>query len=105
MPRAERAKQFAPFEALKGLQEALKLKEFEHERVQKGDLSEEDAAKISKTLNDLKKNNLVKIKYFQEGHYFEKEGRAILKIEENIIEVDGGKYFLNDLYDIAKIGE
>lgn len=31
MPRQERAKQFAPFDALKGLGEALKKVEAEHE--------------------------------------------------------------------------
>ena len=32
MPRIERAKQFAPFDALKGLQKALREKEVEAER-------------------------------------------------------------------------
>ena len=32
MPRSQRAKQFAPFEALSGLSERLKLAEEEHER-------------------------------------------------------------------------
>ncbi len=32
MPRIERAKQFAPFDALKGLQKALREKEAEAER-------------------------------------------------------------------------
>ena len=50
MPRGERAKQFAPFDALKGLQQALRLKEYEHERVEKGDLSEEDVLRLSTIL-------------------------------------------------------
>ena len=48
MSRQERAKQFAPFDALKGLHDALRLKEYEHERVQKGDMPEEKAEAISK---------------------------------------------------------
>ena len=32
MPRSQRAKQFAPFDALSGLSERLKLAEEEHER-------------------------------------------------------------------------
>lgn len=35
MPQIERAKQFAPFDALKGLQEALRKKEKEHEQKMK----------------------------------------------------------------------
>ena len=34
MSRAERAKQFNPFNALRGLQKALRQKELEHERRQ-----------------------------------------------------------------------
>ena len=36
MPRKDRAKQFAPFDALKGLQEALKIKEYEHLEIYEG---------------------------------------------------------------------
>ena len=50
MPRVDRAKQFAPFDALKGLQDALRVKEYEHERVQRGEVQEEQASKISKIL-------------------------------------------------------
>ena len=50
MPRAQRAKQFAPFDALKGLKDAIKLKEYEHEKKLKGELSEE---KIVEILNEM----------------------------------------------------
>ncbi|MFA7642957.1 MAG: hypothetical protein WCY74_06740, partial [Sphaerochaetaceae bacterium] len=43
MPRQNRAPQFAPFDALKGLHEALRLAEYEHERIVKGEISEEQA--------------------------------------------------------------
>ena len=55
MSRKDRAKQFAPFDALKGLQKALRLKEFEHEIVEKGDVSEENSNKISTIFLNLKK--------------------------------------------------
>ena len=35
MSPKDRAKQFAPFDALKGLGDALRIKEYENERVQK----------------------------------------------------------------------
>ena len=41
MNRQERAKQFMPFDALKGLKEALKAKEEKLTRVAKRELSEE----------------------------------------------------------------
>ena len=44
MMREERAKQFAPFDAMKGLQEALRDREERHSRVEKLEISEEQIA-------------------------------------------------------------
>lgn len=41
MTRAERAKIFSPFDAMKGLQEALRDREERHLRVERHDISEE----------------------------------------------------------------
>ncbi|MGN0798717.1 MAG: hypothetical protein ACI4L7_04080 [Christensenellales bacterium] len=41
MPRWERAKQFAPFDALKGLREALRVKEREHDELLKNKIKHE----------------------------------------------------------------
>ena len=51
MPRIERARQFAPFDALKGLSEALRIKEYEHDRILKGDLSEEKILELISNKN------------------------------------------------------
>ena len=69
MPRKDRAKQFAPFDALKGLQEALRLKEYQHDRTIKGDIPEEKIEAISKTLLELEKDDLVEVQYFYDGYY------------------------------------
>ena len=50
MMREQRAKQFMPFDAMKGLAEALRDREERHSRVQKHGVSEEDQAQISETL-------------------------------------------------------
>ena len=47
MPRGDRARQFAPFDALKGLQQALRLKEYEHDKTMKGDISEKTLKNLS----------------------------------------------------------
>ena len=39
MEREKRAKQFAPFDALTGLKDAIRLKEYEHNAKMKKDLS------------------------------------------------------------------
>ncbi len=102
MSRSDRAKQFAPFDALKGLQKALRIKEFEYERVQKGDVQEEKSNEISKTLMGLEKGDRVWVKYFKDGHYFEITGNCKLVFEEGYINVGTQKIQLCDLFDIKK---
>ena len=68
MPRENRAAQFAPFDALKGLHEAFRYAEYEHERIQKGDISQEETEKISNTLLQVEKNTMVSLKYFYDGY-------------------------------------
>lgn len=55
MTQAERAKQFAPFDAMKGLQEALRDREERHARVERHDISEEDIERNSSVLAKLTK--------------------------------------------------
>lgn len=100
MSRSDRAKQFAPFDALKGLQDALRIKEYQHERVQKGEVSEEKAGEISKVLMNLEKGNIVQVEIFEEGHYLNFEGVAKLVIEENLLIVGDKKILLENLIDI-----
>lgn len=102
MPRSKRAAQFAPFDALKGLQEALRLKEYEHARVQRGEVSEEDAEKISSTLLRLKNKDIVKVKYYDSNdeHYHEISGTVMTNFAEGYIKVDKLRVSLNDIYQI-----
>ena len=51
--RIARAKQFLPFDALKGLQEALREKEIEYE--EKKELSEESLDDLQKEFNKIEK--------------------------------------------------
>lgn len=95
MSRQDRAKQFAPFDALKGLHDALRLKEYQHERVLKGDLSEETANEISKALFKIEKNDTVKITYFTDGHEFTDTGFVNINFEEHKIKL-GEKVIMFD---------
>lgn len=72
MPVSERAKQFMPFSALKGLEEALREKE--RIVVEKAELSEESAEDIANTLNLVKKGTYVRVVYFSDGEYISAEG-------------------------------
>lgn len=103
MSRQDRAKQFAPFDALKGLSKALRLKEYKHDQITQGQMSEEDATKISNTLAILKKNDQTKVIYFDDGYYKEIKGKTNLFMEEGIIEVENQKIDLKFLKDIEII--
>ena len=67
MDRSDRAKQFMPFDALKGFQEALREKE--RIRVPKRSLSEEERAELDRELARIGKTDMVEAEYFQDGEY------------------------------------
>ena len=103
MSRQNRAKQFAPFDALKGLQNALRMKEYQAERIQKGDLQEEKISEISKFLLNCKKDTKAKVVYFVDGHNKEISGIIKPVFEEQILEVDGKKIKFDDILDVIEI--
>lgn len=103
MDKTERAKQFMPFDALKGLHEALAVKEFVHEKTQKNELLEEDAERISGVLLALKNRDVVSAEYFSDGHNYSCSGKVKLNLAEHYIEIDNKKIFLEELIDIKKI--
>ena len=67
-----RAKQFLPFDALKGLQEALREKEIEYEA--KKDLSEDTLHELNNKFNQIENGKYIKIKYYKNGRYSEIKG-------------------------------
>lgn len=103
MPRQDRAKQFAPFDALKGLQDALRLKEYQHERINKSQVQEEKADEISKVLINLEKGDRACVTYFENGHNKNLSGEVKLLIDQRILKVGSNKINLDDVLDIKKI--
>ncbi|MBO5927460.1 MAG: hypothetical protein J6Q32_01230 [Clostridia bacterium] len=101
MPRINRAAQFAPFDALKGLQDAIKIKEYEQERASKGEITEEKAVELSKKLVSLEKNQLGEVTYFFDGYYKKESGKIKLFIEKRIISVNNVKICLDDVSEIS----
>lgn len=72
MTRADRAKQFLPFNALKGYYDLIRAKEVIVE--DKKELSEEDIKDLQFRLSQIKKGDVVKIKYYQSNAYTLIEG-------------------------------
>lgn len=104
MKREERAKQFAPFEALGGLREALAKKEAEHDRIEKLEVSEERAQKIERMLKKLERGTQACITYYNNGFYADVKGEVTAVDGVNgYIKIGNGKIFFDDLYDIKLV--
>lgn len=70
MNRADRAAQFAPFDALKGLKEAIKEREERKSRISRRELSEEQQEVLSETIKQLETGAMVEVVFYCNGHYF-----------------------------------
>ena len=70
--KAERAKIFMPFAALKGFEEALREKE--KVVVKKRDLNEEEILMLNQKMATLEKGQMIKIVYFNKDEYIEIQG-------------------------------
>jgi len=103
MTREERAKQFMPFDAMKGLKEALLDREEKHTRVKRHDISEEQQKKNSEVLLSLKKYELVSVNYYANFHDIKKDGRITeLNLPFRYIKIDDERIAFEDIYCIAK---
>lgn len=103
MPREVRAKQFMPFDALKGLNEALRLKEYQHDREQKGDLGDEQILKISNNLKEITKDTLVSLDYFIDGYKKNYIGKIKVDIIEKTISFNNKKIDFMDILDLTLV--
>ena len=76
----ERAKQFLPFDSLKGFKAEIRKRE--KIIVSKKRLSEETARELSYKINQIKKGMMIKIIYYHDGEYIEIEG-LVSKIDRD----------------------
>ena len=79
MERSSRAKQFMPFDALKGFREALAEKE--RIIVAKRELSEEQKMELDYKLKQIHKMDVITVEYFQKGEYVRVTG-VVSRIDE-----------------------
>ena len=100
MSISNRAKQFAPFDALKGFREALKAKE--KIKMDKKELSEERAKEISDFLRNIKEGMLITIVYYSDGEYIQLTG-VVIKIEKQkrCLQIAERIIYFDDIYDIV----
>ena len=99
-----RAAQFLPFDALKGLSEELRKREERHCRVEKVELSEEQAAVVNNELCKLQAGDAVRIRFYYHGHYVTLDG-VLTKIVPQMRHLTMGtaKIGFDDIYEIKQI--
>lgn len=99
MPIADRAKQFMPFAALKGLPEALAAKE--KITVSKVELSPEMADELDRKMHLLEKGKMATVIYFHQDEYLKITG-LIARIDTTcrLLQVVNMKIDFDDILDI-----
>lgn len=97
--KVDRAKQFLPFEALKGFKEAIRM--IENKGDTKKELSEDNKSDINNILKKLDKGNKVKVKYYYLTEYIEVISN-FLKIDEinKILYLKDTKINIEDIISI-----
>ncbi len=99
MSREERAKQFMPFDALKGLREAMKEKE--KIIVPRVELSEYAKDILDQKLHQIAKNDIITVVYFEKGQYVKVTGMVSrFDISSRSLKIVNTKIAFDDIYDI-----
>ena len=94
-----RAKQFSPFAAIRGLQDALEKKE--RIIVEKIELSEEMAEELDRKMQQLEKGRIVTVVYFAGDNYLKKTG-IVARIDKSsqVLQIVDTKIAFEDILDI-----
>lgn len=94
-----RAKQFMPFSALRGLYEELSTKE--KIIVDKKELSPEMAEELDFKMHQIKKGDIITVVYFNKDEYLKKTG-IVSRIDETarILQIVNERIYFDDLLDI-----
>ncbi|MCR5719483.1 MAG: YolD-like family protein [Lachnospiraceae bacterium] len=95
----DRAKQFAPFAALRGLNEALKAKE--KIVVEKKELSPELAEILDQKFHLIKVKDIITVVYYHDGEYIKLTG-MVSKIDSfaRFIQIVNTRIDFDDIYDV-----
>lgn len=99
MPPAARAKQFMPFDALKGFQEALRKKEQIPEP--RKELPEDWAEELDRRLRRICSGDLVTAEYFQNGQYAKITGViSQVDLTDKVLRMEGVQIPFADISDL-----
>ena len=98
MNNIDRAKQFLPFDAMKGLTEALREREERRTRVERKQLDDSEIEAISRALARSERGSIVRATFYLDGHYITIDGRVRERSSEGqYIVIGEGKIFFEDI--------
>lgn len=101
MTPADRAKQFMPFAALKGYEEALRRKE--KIIVEKAELSEEMKDELDRQFKQINRNDIITVVYYAEEEYLQITGMvARIDIDARYLKVVNTKIPFENIYSIGR---
>ena len=93
-----------PFDAMKGLQEALRDREERHSRVEKHDISDEQAQKNSEVFLRLRKGMTVRLECYQAFHDVTLTGTVTgVSVPYRYLKLDGREICFGDIYAIEVV--
>jgi len=93
-----------PFDAMKGLQEALRDREERHLRVEKHGISEDQELENSEVITRLEKRTRVTVTYYCKFHDVQREGIiSEINAAYQYLKLDGEKICFEDIYGIRII--
>ena len=102
MTRQERAKQFMPFDAMKGLQAALRDREERHSRVDRRVLSDEAIAANSAVLARIDVGSRVRLRCYAGFHEVARSGPVEeLDTSFRFLRIGEEKIYFDDIYEIS----
>lgn len=99
MDREIRAKQFMPFDALKGFREAMAEKE--RILVPKHDLSEEQKEELGRKIRQIQEKDIITVEYFQNSEYMRVTG-MVTRIDNvsRTLEIVNTRIAFTDISDL-----
>ncbi|MBO7447568.1 YolD-like family protein [bacterium] len=102
LTRLERAKLFAPFDAMKGLKEALRDREERHARVARHEISEEQAEENSRAILRLERGMEIEVYCHLSFHDVVKRGVVTdLDLALRKLKLNGKNILFDDIYTIT----
>lgn len=98
--KADRARQFLPFDALKGYKEAIVEKQ--KVIIKKKDLSEDDAKILNYKLSQVKVGMMLKVIYYLNNDYVLLEGMVSkIDLDNHTLTIVKNKININDIISIS----